>query len=227
MSNDYDALRATQLHNKSFDAFIAFEDDSFWVFNKPYDLQVDGERPLTVTKIFHAFDKCEGNLRLCHQLDYATSGLLLIAKTREAASTARRWFDERRVLKTYHALVEGHLRGIDEILSPLREERHRAVVDPQGKAASTTISKVVHGYFQGTAASLVTLTPRTGRRHQLRAHLDAVGHRILGDVTYGGDKTLSRMMLHATLLTLPTEPSRVIESSVPFSFEGDRSDHHS
>lgn len=198
----YDEIRAQSLEKMTQSSLFLYEDDDFWVVRKPYDVQIDGSRPCTLEKLIRRFRHLDGNLKFCHQLDYATSGCILIAKNALAAQQARIQFDQRWVQKRYEAIVWGHISDRAVIEEPLREERFRSVVHPQGKPAHTTVEKIHVGVFDGRPASLVSLFPQTGRRHQLRAHLHHIGHRIVGDVAYGGDSSIERMMLHAVELSL-------------------------
>lgn len=132
----------------------------------------------------------DADLRIVHRLDRFTSGCLLLAKGIEAA----RWFDEAfsaaRVHKTYVALVHGVLPSESRIIDlPLMADPRRpgktAVArghEREAKPARTEVAvTAVHGDF-----SLLSLHPQTGRSHQLRCHLAAIGHPIVADVDYGG-----------------------------------------
>ena len=198
----YDEIRSQSLEKMAQSSLFLYEDDDFWVVRKPYDVQIDGSRPCTLEKLIRRFRHIDGNLKFCHQLDYATSGCILIAKNVLAAQRARIQFDQRLVQKRYEAIVWGHISDRVVIEQPLREERFCSVVHPQGKPAHTIVETLQTGMFDGKSVSLVSLYPQTGRRHQLRAHLHHIGHRIVGDVAYGGDSSIERMMLHAVELSL-------------------------
>ena len=198
----YDETRAKSLEGIKESSLFLYENDDFWVLHKPHDIQIDGFRPCTLEKLIKRFRHIDGNLKFCHQLDYATSGCILIAKNSMAAKKVRVQFDQRIVRKRYEALVWGVVEEERIITFPLQEERFRSVVDPQGKPAHTLMKRISTGLFDKRPASLVSLYPHTGRRHQLRAHLHHLGHRIVGDVAYGGDPSIERMMLHAAELSL-------------------------
>lgn len=142
-----------------------------------------------------------------HRLDMATSGLLLFARGPEMQRTLSLDFAERRVEKRYVARVQGRLDGPRddwaEIELPLIADwpnRPRQKVDhAQGKPSRTRWRVLDH---EGDSTRL-ELEPVTGRSHQLRVHLQALGHPILGDSLYGGAPA-PRLMLHACALTLPT-----------------------
>ena len=213
----YDEKRAQELEDIQEDSLFVYEDEHYWVLNKPYDVQIDGVRPCTLEKILKKFRKVEGNLHFCHQLDYATSGCILIARNSVSARRARVIFDRREVYKCYDSLVLGHIEEPCTITAPLREERFRSIVDPKGAQTRTDVEPRRKGMLNGRPVTLVHLYPHTGRRHQLRAHLDHIGHRIVGDVAYGGDSSVERMMLHACALTLSSPVD--IQVLLPSSFE--------
>jgi len=167
-------------------------------------------------------------LHLVHRLDEPTSGLVVVALDADLHARLARAFAERRVEKTYLAVVWGRPRprrgGSVEPLGPDRADRRRMRVDPAGRAARTdwwVIAAAPH-------VSLVALWPRSGRTHQLRVHLAAAGHPIVGDDLYGGPRqhgvrrrelraalTPGRALLHAWRLEIAElEPSR-FESPLP------------
>lgn len=149
-------------------------------------------------------------IREVHRLDWETSGLLLLARHKAAHRELSRQFQEREVDKSYTAMVAGvpkEERG--EIDLPLRcdwPNRPRQMVDPAlGKPSLTRWERL----SVGEDRCRLRLIPVTGRSHQLRVHLMAIGHPILGDRLYGGDKALAmaeRLLLHATTLAF-THPA--------------------
>ena len=145
---------------------------------------------------------------LVHRLDRETSGLIVFAKTAASHRLLSQQFEERGVTKRYLALVEGHLAGgIGSIAEPLREfGSGRVGVDPAGKEATTMWAL----RERLPDADLLEVTPTTGRRHQIRAHLYSIGHPVLGDTRYGTNRPVGgapRLMLHASELTLPDGPA--------------------
>jgi 23S rRNA pseudouridine1911/1915/1917 synthase len=130
------------------------------------------------------------DLRIVHRLDRDTSGCLLLAKGLAAAQHFDRAFQSSAVAKTYLALVHGAPAAaafaIDAWLGPDRRRPGKVVAaarqQPQFRAAHTAVT-VVQRYRQH---ALLTLQPTTGRSHQLRVHLQSVGHPIVGDLDYGG-----------------------------------------
>ncbi len=149
---------------------------------------------------------------LVHRLDTATSGLLLAARTPDAYAALREQFRARTVEKHYLALVEGHLQTAGHVtccLAPTgpRGQSMRVVLPDQGHEAYTAYAPVA----LLPEHSLVRLTITTGVRHQIRAHLAALGYPIVGDTRYGSLSTAPRLCLHAEALafTSPATGRRV------------------
>lgn len=203
---------------------LVYVDESIAVVDKPtLLLSVPGRGPdkedSVVTRLAHEYP----GIREVHRLDWETSGLMLLARTREAHSDLSRQFREREVAKLYEAVVYGELAAeTGEINLPLRcdwPNRPRQMVDPeQGKPSLTrwNLLSVENG------CSRVALTPVTGRSHQLRVHMQALGHPILGDKLYAHPEAFAmaeRLLLHASSIAFQHPNSResmVFESSVPF-----------
>ena len=144
-------------------------------------------------------------VRLVHRLDRDTSGLILLARdatTHRALSAA---FAERRVRKTYLAVVQGLPadRGgvINQPLARIATRPPRYGVVPLGQGGKPALTRWrVLRRFEGS--SLLLLQPRTGRSHQLRVHLADLGHPVLGDPLYGEPAAAPRLQLHAAGLQL-------------------------
>ncbi len=156
---------------------------------------------------------------IVHRLDRATSGVMICAKNEAALKFLQKQFADRKVTKTYVAIVPGML-DPDEAIIDAGIERNskdpkRFMVSKTGKSAQThyVSTPAKKGY------SIVTLTPKTGRTHQLRLHLLYVHHPIVGDELYGGEKA-SRLMLHAKSLelTMPDGKKKLFESPLPEQF---------
>jgi 23S rRNA pseudouridine1911/1915/1917 synthase len=125
---------------------------------------------------------------IAHRLDRETSGIVLCGRTREAERALKQSFEGHRVQKTYLAIVRGEIaedtRHISLPMAPVTEGLHvRMEIREDGLPAETElrVRARANGY------SLVELHPRTGRQHQLRVHLSAIGHSIVGDKLYGPD----------------------------------------
>jgi tRNA pseudouridine32 synthase/23S rRNA pseudouridine746 synthase len=144
-------------------------------------------------------------VRLVHRLDRDTSGLILLARDAETHRRLSAAFAERRIRKTYLAMVEGspgdRCGVIDLPLARVatRPPRYGVVPLAGGGKPSLTRWRLLRS---GPRASLLLLQPRTGRSHQLRVHLAALGHPVLGDPLYGDPAAASRLQLHGTGLRL-------------------------
>jgi 23S rRNA pseudouridine1911/1915/1917 synthase len=141
---------------------------------------------------------------LVHRLDKGTSGVLVIAKTDAAHRDLSRQFHVHSVRRVYHALVAGAVErgGLIE-LDLGRDLADRRRVSGRSAALRRAVTEFRVAERLGREATVVEVRPRTGRMHQIRAHLAAIGHPVLGDPVYGrgqADPTLTRPMLHATVL---------------------------
>jgi tRNA pseudouridine32 synthase / 23S rRNA pseudouridine746 synthase len=168
-------------------------------------------------------DRVAGKLLPVHRLDRGASGVIVLAKNRDAHRHLNGEFDRRAVTKTYLAVVDGvpaSNRG--RINAPLREfGSGRMGVDPKRGKPSSTDWKVAERL---DGATLLRVQPATGRRHQIRVHLYHIGHPILGDPRYGDrarQARIPRLMLHALALefALPSGERVTVEASPPPSFE--------
>ena len=186
-------------------------DTNYVVIDKPADVRIDGDHEHTAVKLLAAeLPQHADDLRHCHQLDYATSGVMCYALSRRAASAAGWLFEQRKTDKVYLALLEGHMASSRaECSLPIADDPthdFRMMVgtpDVPGRAAHTIVVRLATGSYRGRPATKVELHPSSGRRHQLRVHCLALGHPIVGDATYNEDGESPRMMLHAWKLTLP------------------------
>ena len=196
---------------------VLYEDEELLAVMKPAGVAVHGgsSHDGGAVEGLRAERGEEKYLELAHRLDKDTSGCLLLAKRRPALRDAHRLFRERKIVKCYLALAHGawpeSMTFIDE---PLLERRlgkgeRWSQVDDRGRSARTEVA--VKERLPGADAegcSLLNLRPRSGRMHQLRAHLAHHGRPIVGDLRYGDaqkdqilrDRGLNRMMLHALSL---------------------------
>jgi 23S rRNA pseudouridine1911/1915/1917 synthase len=155
-----------------------------------------------------------------HRLDKGTSGLLLVARTPEAYAALVAQLQAHEVERRYRALVWGHLDAlsglIDAPIGRSAREPTRMVVSTRGKEARTRYH-VVSSFTDPVPASLLECRLETGRTHQIRVHLAAVGHPVVGDGRYGGARaslSVERPWLHAAALQL-VHPV----SGAPLAFE--------
>ena len=157
---------------------------------------------------------------IVHRLDVGTSGLMVVAKSDEAYRGLKKAFKERTVDKVYHGLAQGHLDPHGTIDAPIGRHPtsdYRFAVTSDGRPAVTHYEVLE----MMPSASLLEIHLETGRTHQIRVHLSALRHPLVGDITYGADPTLAanlgltRQWLHATELGFehPITGERVHASS--------------
>ncbi len=157
--------------------------------------------------------------QIVHRLDRETSGCLALGRHAKALSRLNGLFEERKVDKVYHAIVEGgpcEAQGrIDLAMSPVAPDKPwRMRIDPAGQEA-ITLWRVL-GREGGRA--LLELRPLTGRTHQLRVHCAAMGWPIAGDFVYGPARRGEGLCLHARSLTIPLYPKKpaiTVEAPLP------------
>ena len=203
---------------------IIYEDQWLMVINKPTGLlSVPGrESRLSVWSVIRQHYADSDEWALAHRLDMGTSGLLIVAKTREAYSLLQSQFAQRAIHKSYVALLEGTV-GCAEgtIQLPLRADpldRPRQIVDYETGKPATTDYKVLS---VSDGITRIELMPHTGRTHQLRvhcAHPDGLGVPILGDDLYGHGGR-ERLYLHAHRITFchpVTREQITLRAEVPF-----------
>jgi 23S rRNA pseudouridine1911/1915/1917 synthase len=216
---------------------VVFEDDDVLVVDKPAGLVVHpspGHWSGTLVNALLARDTVYGGIAgverpgIVHRLDRDTSGLLMVAKTDAAQASLMAQLKARRVKKTYLALVQGNVAAAaGRIEAPIGRDpknRMRMAVVPDGRA-SVTGYRVRERFALWTFLELDLVT---GRTHQIRVHLAALGHPVAGDAVYGtgtarrGPDGLERLFLHAWRLVFaaPTSGDLVrLEAPLPAALE--------
>ncbi len=200
---------------------VVYEDDYLAVVSKPAGLVVSGNKQRTLENALpgclkksiqeDALERPEP----IHRLDYPTSGVVLIGKTKKAVVVLNKLFEERTIDKTYHAVTINQIKDSGIIETPI-----------EGKSCKTefrTIERLVSPKFE--YLNLTSLKPHTGRRHQLRIHMANMGNPILGDKKYGTEDLILEgkgLFLHASSLkfTHPfTLQQMIIETELPKKFQ--------
>jgi RluA family pseudouridine synthase len=190
---------------------VLFRDPMMLVIDKPAGLPVHAG-PGGGPNLEHYFEALRFGLprlpALAHRLDRDTSGCLVLGRQRKALARLGRLFAAGRIEKTYWAVVEGGPAAaegrIDLALQKVaRKDGWRMFGDPGGQPAVTDYRVL----GRTTALTWLELRPRTGRTHQLRVHMAALGCPILGDGIYGRPGALP-MQLHARAVTVPLYPTR-------------------
>jgi tRNA pseudouridine32 synthase/23S rRNA pseudouridine746 synthase len=191
---------------------IIHRDQDVVVLNKPSGLlSVPGRDPWHKDSLTTRILRIWPTACVVHRLDMATSGIIILALRKSAQSHIGRQFQQKTIAKTYFARVEGLIEQDNGLVDlPIRcdwENRPRQIVDFEQGKSSQTKWEVVKREKQTT---LVKLTPLTGRTHQLRVHMQQLGHPIVGDEFYatafGNKISPERLALHASSITF-TQPS--------------------
>jgi 23S rRNA pseudouridine1911/1915/1917 synthase len=201
---------------------IIYEDKDLLVINKPngmviHPAQGNAKNTLMNAVIYHyqklASVGSEIRSGLIHRIDKDTSGVVLVGKTNKGLWYYSRLFAERKVKKTYLAIVAGNIKNqlinnkitIKGYLGRNPKNRKKMAevsIDSGGKYAETEIFFDRLLYIDRKPYSVVLALPKTGRTHQIRVHLSNFGYPILGDKIYGKNNKYSRLLLHAWKLSL-------------------------
>lgn len=220
---DFDIKELTEV--PEIDLEVLYEDDDVVVVNKPVGVLTHSKgafnpEATVATFIAPKVQDMEGDRAgIVHRLDRATSGVIVCAKNEAGLNLLQKQFSQRKVKKTYYAVVEGELEPPKAVIEVPIE---RNMSDPktfrpgnEGKPAITEYEVIEAGPHY----SLVELRPKTGRTHQLRVHLKYIKHPIVGDTVYGGADH-KRMLLHAESLeiTLPNSERKVFTAPLPSEF---------
>ena len=191
---------------EEFLSLIIYEDDYLIAINKPSGLAVQGKslNRASIDDILHNLRKKGKRFYLVHRLDRDTSGVLLLAKSKQSAEFLSNCFKRKDIEKTYLALLCGNLTKKSGVINiPLKKKTVGKMekVYPDFTDGKEAISnyKLIKNYDD---CCLVEFKPITGRTHQLRVHAKEIGHPIVGDFKYGGKKAMireiaDRLCLHA------------------------------
>lgn len=209
---------------KNLNLKIVYKDRNIIAFDKPAGISVHPSntemKPTMVSDLLFHFptlaklDKLRPGI--VHRLDKDTSGILVVARNKKVQKYLRQQWKNKKVKKCYIGLVQGILKpekGIIEApISRSKANRQKMAISlPEtGKMAITKYE--VKKYYSGT--SLLLIFPKTGRMHQIRVHLASIGHPIVGDKKYGGNKTkglLKRQFLHAASLELKMPNGKILK----------------
>jgi tRNA pseudouridine32 synthase / 23S rRNA pseudouridine746 synthase len=205
--------------NRMYEFDLIFEDSALLVFNKPSGLlSVPGKGPQKADCLRTRVQQVYPEALTVHRLDMSTSGILLMARSAELHRAMSIAFQNREVHKRYIAVVDGQIRAEEPLLGddpatwrlidlPIATDwinRPLQKIDAIEGKPSQTHYKVL-SYDAVTNSTRVELAPITGRTHQLRVHLQSLGHPILGDHLYASTQIQAksaRLMLHASSLTV-------------------------
>jgi len=168
-----------------------FQTEHFVIFDKPSGLIVHpNARSNKYTLLDEIRYQFGNDAKLVHRIDAETSGLVLVSKNQYSHFVLSSMFEEKEFVKKYQALIEGEIK--EEILINKKITNSSGLINikmktsNEGKESSTLIKPIL--YDKRKNQTLVEATPFTGRQHQIRVHLDSIGHRIVGDPIYGLDE---------------------------------------
>ena len=190
---------------------ILHEDEHIVIVNKPSGMVVhpgagNSKGTLVAALLYHLGSLPEagdGQLRpgIVHRLDKDTTGVMVVAKTDKAMRCLSEQFQQREVKKTYLALVGGNLEMdngiVDAPIARQKTDRKKMGVEFSAGRASKTVYHVLERFGKFT---LLRIDLLTGRTHQIRVHMQYLGHPVVGDIVYGGKMGFSRQALHAETL---------------------------
>jgi tRNA pseudouridine32 synthase/23S rRNA pseudouridine746 synthase len=192
---------------------LIYEDSALLVFNKPSGLlSVPGKGPEKADCLRTRVQQVYPEALTVHRLDMSTSGILLMARSAELHSQLSIAFQDRAVKKSYVAVVNGHVQEdavhewqlIDKPIATDWINRPLQKIDFRDGKPSQTLYKII-SYDAASDTTRLELAPITGRTHQLRVHLQSLGHAILGDHLYASpdiQAKSSRLLLHASSLSI-------------------------
>ena len=172
-----------------------FDIDDFALFDKPSGLMVHPTSRATKYSLldevrYHFGDEAN----LVHRIDAETSGLVLVSKNKVSEKVLKIMFENRQFTKKYLAIVKGNISKAIKINTPISKDGKTIGVKmttrhTQGKESLTFIKAIKYNNANNT--TLIEASPHTGRQHQIRVHLDSIGHSILGDPIYGVDESIA------------------------------------
>ena len=199
---------------------ILFEDDYLALIHKPAGILTSGNKFMTIANAL------EQNLQKSkqedavppkpiHRLDYATTGIILVGKTASTIRALNKMFETKQVSKTYYAVTIGMMKQYGEVKISVDNKEAYSVYEVINSVPSERFGQL----------NLVRLSPKTGRRHQLRIHVAHIGNPILGDRDYGREPLILKgkgMYLHAYQLTFIhpiTNQELTIKDELPLKFK--------
>tara|TARA_R100000935_G_scaffold26814_1_gene46894 strand:- start:90387 stop:91247 length:861 start_codon:yes stop_codon:yes gene_type:complete len=198
---------------------ILFEDEFLAILHKPAGILVSGNSFKTIARALPQNLTKSKQPDACtpqpvHRLDYATTGVILAGKTNSSIRALNKLFKEKKVQKTYYAITIGTMESQGDITTTIDDKPSHSSYQVLKSVTSSRFGKL----------NLVTLDPKTGRRHQLRKHLAGIGTPILGDKDYGKEGFLLKgkgLYLHAYAIQFVhpfSEEEIFIKSELPERF---------
>lgn len=192
--------KAGLVNPDEFPSWIIFEDENFLVLNKPGWLVCHPSKNGPYSSLAGAAREYLKSdlLHLVNRLDRETSGVVVLAKNRQTASIAQKAMNDKSLVgKKYLAILDGRIEGEWTVSQPLSDDKDSAIAIKtryavqklSAKSACTIFKVLAHSHAeQFRPATLVQATLLTGRKHQIRAHAQWIGHHVVGDKIYGEDE---------------------------------------
>lgn len=234
MHDTHEAAGSIPAGRTVFSPQVICEDKEFLVINKPAGLLVHGDKPNLVDWLLKNYpevktvgDDPENRPGIVHRLDKDTSGVMIICLTQRAFDYFKGLFQKRGIKKTYLALVYGELKNQEGVIEKPLGIKSGSLRRTAYLQNAKMIKRAVTRYRvkkilekAGRRYSLIEAEPETGRTHQIRAHLAAIGHPVVGDGLYGPKKQslkAPRQFLHAVSLelSLPDGQRLKVEADLP------------
>lgn len=214
------------------DAPIVFEHEDFAIFDKPSFMLVHPNGFETKTSLLDNIKHLYGHsANITHRLDYETSGVVIASKNKKSEAKIKTMFESREVKKRYIALLQGELKERMEIVTFIEKQnidgevKIKQNIADSGKESISIFEPLE--YFPALNASLVRVTPLTGRLHQIRLHAAHIGMPIFGEPIYGNSECTAKNYLDKKLSAeerfAMTKASRVClqADEVEFIYDGE------
>jgi 23S rRNA pseudouridine955/2504/2580 synthase len=221
LTNDYFTINHGPRKQEYFDAAIValadkittiyklYEDDNILVINKPSGLATQGGSNISLS-IDHAIkylNSKDYDLRLVHRLDRETSGVLVLAKSREAATIIGAALEQRVITKKYLAITHGSLKSEKGMISSYLSKIHDKIYEVSKNDKDAKLAQTEYQLLKSkNDIHLIEFTPHTGRMHQIRCHAAySLKTPIVGDKKYGSMIDHSNLCLHAASILIPAQ----------------------
>jgi 23S rRNA pseudouridine1911/1915/1917 synthase len=195
-----------------------FENFFFAIFDKPSGILVhpSSTKDYSYTLLDEIRYLYGNNASLVHRIDKETSGLVLVSKNKFSEAVLKPMFENKEYKKIYKAIVKGKIEEKIDINKPISNSdsqiKIKMTIDEKGKESRTIITPIK--YNKEKNQTLIEAIPLTGRQHQIRVHLDSIGHNIIGDPIYGIDENIANDILNKKISkeerTLYTKSSRLL-----------------
>ena len=200
LKNGYISVAVFEGHTRGLKPI--FNTSDFAIFDKPSGIMV---HPTSKDTAYSLLDEIRYHFgptaNLAHRIDLETSGLVLVTKNKIADIFLKTMFEDKKYKKSYKAYVKGHIKQSLKIDKGIKKDGGKIgvkmKVSEDGKESLTYINPI--SYDEKNNITLVEAIPHTGRQHQLRVHLNSIGHTILGDPIYGVNENIADSYLCKTL----------------------------